>query len=175
MAGLAERITDLIRPSLAAKGLAVVQVKIVDGSNRKTIQILAENEATNRITLDECALASRTIATLLEVEDIVPGAYNLEVSSPGIDRPLITAADFERFLGFEAKVETALPISGRSRFRGILKALENENLTIEVDNAEHEIALGNIAQAKLTLSDALLKAYQKGGKFAPKSETKTEA
>lgn len=104
MAALADRIEALIRPALAAKGIDIVQIKIVDGSKRKTLQILAENAATGRITLDECATASRTISALLDVEDVVAGAYNLEVSSPGIDRPLMKAADYEKFIGFEARI-----------------------------------------------------------------------
>lgn len=174
MSTLVNKIDAIIRPSLAAKGIDIVQIKLVEGAKRKTIQILAENTATGRITLDECALASRTISALLDVEDVVPGAYNLEVSSPGIDRPLVNMADFAKYLGFEARIETSLPIAGRGKFRGMLRQAEGDTITIEVDGAEHSIALGNVAQAKLVLSDALIKAYQKGGVFAPKDEPKPE-
>jgi ribosome maturation factor RimP len=113
-----QKLMDLLDGPLQADGLELVQVKLVDGAKRKTLQVLLENAQTGRITLDECAQASRKISMLLDVEDVISGAFNLEVSSPGIDRPLVKRADFERFLGFEAKVESKLPIDGRRRFKG---------------------------------------------------------
>lgn len=174
MSTLVTRIDEIIRPALAAKDIDVVQIKIVDSNQRKTIQILADNLVTGRITLDECAQASRTISALLDVDDVVPGAYNLEVSSPGIDRPLVKMADYEKYQGFEAKLETALPVGGRSRFRGVLKAPESEQVSIQVDGTLYQIPLGNISQAKLVLTDALIKAHQKGGASAPKEQPNTE-
>lgn len=176
MTGLLDRIDAIIRPALAAKGIEIVQMKMVDGKKRKTLQILAENAQTGRITLDECAIASRTISMLLDVEDVINGAYNLEVSSPGIDRPLTKPSDYKKFLGFEARIETALPMAGRSRFRGVLAASTEEDVTITVDGVPHLISFGNVAQAQLVLSDALIKAYQKGGAFyvAPAKDETTQ-
>lgn len=170
MKTLEQRIADLIAPSLEATGLEVVQVKLVEGARRKTVQVLLENRETGHITLDECAGASHTISALLDVEDLIAGAFNLEVSSPGIDRPLVKRSDFERFLGFEAKVETALPVSGRRRFRGQMTALEDDTLTMRVDGEDYRLALGNIASARLVLSDALLQAQQGKGQ-EKKAET----
>lgn len=155
-------IRDIITPSLEAKDLEVVQVKMIDGSKRKTLQILVENMKTGRVTLDECSDASRTISALLDVEDVIASAYQLEVSSPGIDRPLVKPADFERYLGFEAKIETQLPVQGRRRFKGQLITLEDQQLSIRVDATEYSIPLSNIMSAKLVLNDALMKAHKQG-------------
>lgn len=158
MKPLSEQITDLIAPSLEPMNIEIVQVQVVDGAKRKTIQVLAENRETGRITLDECAKASRTISALLDVEDVIRGAYNLEVSSPGIDRPLVKAADFAKYVGFEVKVETALPVDGRRRFRGELIEASEDNVVVRVDGADHRLSIGNIQQAKPVLTEALIKA-----------------
>lgn len=157
-----QKLTDLLSPALEAKGLELVLIKLVDGANRKTLQVLVENAKTGRVTLDECADASRTISALLDVEEAISGAFNLEVSSPGIDRPLVKRADFERFLGFDAKLEVKLPIDGRRRFKGQLLMLEGDDITMKIDGESHVIALANVASAKLVLTDALMKAYQSG-------------
>lgn len=162
MKTLNHKIADTIRPSMEADGFSLVQVNVMDGSRRRTIQVLAENTKTGRITLDECAQLSHTISALLDVEDVIEGAYNLEVSSPGVDRPLITKADFERYQGFEAKIETALPVDGRRRFKGPLVAVDEVSVTIRVDNQEYRLILDNIHAAKLVLTDALIKAHQDG-------------
>jgi ribosome maturation factor RimP len=95
------------------------------------------------------------------VEDPISGAYTLEVSSPGIDRPLVKRADFERFTGFEAKIETKLPIEGRRRFKGKLKALEGDEIVMDtVEGALSRIPLHMVQSAKLLLTDELIKASQ---------------
>lgn len=162
MQTLEQKISDLVGNPLAAKGLELVQIKIVDGAKRKTVQVFIENTHTGRVTLDECAQASRTISALLDVEDIISSAFNLEVGSPGIDRPLVKRADFERFLGFDAKVETQLPVSGRRRFKGQLRQLEGDKLSITVDSDTFDIDISNIHTAKLILNDALMKAHKDG-------------
>lgn len=167
MKALTERIAEIISPSLEADGFGVVQVNVVDGNKRRTVQVLAENVETGRITLDECAKLSHTISALLDVEDVIPSAYNLEVSSPGIDRPLVKAADYERYIGFDAKIETALPVDGRRRFKGPLTAVDETSVTIKVDNEEYCLAMDNVHSAKLVLNDALIKAHQ-DGKFESK-------
>lgn len=162
MKTLNSKIADVIRPSMEADGFALVQVNVMDGSRRRTIQVLAENEKTGRITLDECAQLSHAISALLDVEDVIEGAYNLEVSSPGVDRPLINQADFEKYQGFDAKIETALPVDGRRRFKGVLVAVDDLSVTIRVDNQDYRLVLDNIHAAKLILTDALIKAHQDG-------------
>ncbi len=160
MQPLTERIAELIRPSLAAMELELFDVQVIDGKKRKTLQIFAENSRTGRITLDECAQASRTISTLLDVEDVMQGAYSLEVSSPGIDRPLSRLADYERHLGFDVKVETRLPVNGRRRFKGQLIGAQPDSITLRIDGEDHQLKLADIASARPVLTDALIKAHR---------------
>ena len=112
------------------------------------------------MTVEHCAEISRALSALLDVADPLPGAYQLEVSSPGIDRPLVRRADFERFAGFEARIETATPIEGRRRFRGRLGRLEGDVVHLEAPEGERSIPFSAIKKAKLILTDDLLAAAQ---------------
>ncbi len=160
MQTLEQKLTDLIAPPLESMGLELVQIRLIDGAKRKTLQVLADNPTTERITVDECARASRTISALLDVEEVFSQAFNLEVSSPGIDRPLIKPKDFEKYLGFEAKIECKLPMEGRRRFKGQMQAFDNNEISILVDGELYRIDLNNIASAKLVMTEALLKAHK---------------
>ncbi len=152
------RIIETIEAPLEHMGYRLVQVKLGEGSKRRVLRILAERASDGMMNVDDCTQVSRTVSTLLDVEDPIKGAYDLEVSSPGIDRPLVKESDFETYLGFEAKIETSLPITGRRRFKGPLMALENGEVFIEVDKEQYAINLDNIAQAQLVLTDELIKA-----------------
>jgi len=116
---LRDRVEALLQPVLEAMDFDLVRV-MVQGTVRTTLQVMAERRDGGAMTVDDCADISRAVSAVLDVEDPLPGSYTLEVSSPGIDRPLVRSQDFERFTGFEAKIETARPISGRKRFRGKL-------------------------------------------------------
>ena len=157
MKSLVEQIQDLITPSLAAMGFELVQVKMMDGKSQQTLQIMAER-ADGSMSLDDCASVSRQVSAVLDVEDLITAAYRLEVSSPGIDRPLVKVADFEKYLGHAAKIETALPINGRKRFSGPLKTVLGEDITITVDGKDFTVPFIDIQSAKLVLTDALIKA-----------------
>ena len=163
------QIEQAIATPLASKNLEVVQIRLLQGETSKRLQILIENNQTGKVTLDECADASRLISAILDVEDCVAGRYALEVSSPGIDRPLIKQADYETYLGFEAVIETNLPVDGRRRFKGQLLKCEANEVHIKVDNATFVLPMSNIRQAKLVTTDALLKAH-KEGRFLRKKE-----
>jgi ribosome maturation factor RimP len=110
------------------------------------------------MTVEDCAEISRTVSALLDVADPIVGAYTLEVSSPGIDRPLIRREDFARFAGFEAKIELNAPQDGRRRFRGKLLGVEGDAVRLLVDDAPVALPLAAVARAKLVLTDALLAA-----------------
>lgn len=125
------RIEALITPAVQAMGYDVVRV-LVSGQQRPVLQVMAERVDGAPMTVDDCADISRALSALLDVEDPITGAYTLEVSSPGIDRPLTRLADFVRFAGFEARVESALPIDGRKRFRGTLMGVQDEQVRIAV-------------------------------------------
>jgi ribosome maturation factor RimP len=153
------KIDALIAPSLEAMGYRVVRVAVT-GGRRATLQIMAERVDEKAMTVEDCADISRTVSALLDVADPIAGAYTLEVSSPGIDRPLVRREDFERFAGFEAKVELTAPVDGRRRFRGKLLGVEGDAVRLLVDAAPVALPLAAVARAKLVLTDELLAASQ---------------
>ena len=154
---LAERIAKLITPAIEAMGFDLVRVQ-VSGSQRPTLQIMAEPASGRTMSVDDCAEISRAISAVLDVEDPIAGAYSLEVSSPGIDRPLTRRADFERFAGYEASVELAEPIEGQRRFKGRLMGVEGEAVRMAGLEREVELPMRQIRRAKLVLNDELLAA-----------------
>jgi len=158
---LAEQIEALITPSVTAMGFAIVLVKLSDSKQSRLLQIMAEKPGA-LISLDECAMISRQISAVLDVEDIIPGEYRLEVGSPGIDRPLVKLADFSAYVGHVAKVETALPVDGRKRFTGTLKPVAGDTVIITVDGRDVLLPFIDIHSAKLVLTDALMKKVASG-------------
>jgi ribosome maturation factor RimP len=156
---LAERIAKLIAPTIEALGFDLVRVQL-SGSQRPTLQVMAEPVSGRAMSVDDCADISRAISALLDVEDPITGTYSLEVSSPGIDRPLTKAKDYERFLGHEAKVETNAPIDGRKRFKGAIKSVDAKAVELTVEGADIRIPFADIHKAKLVLTDALIKLHQ---------------
>jgi len=158
--GLAAEIAGLAEPVLADLGFRLVRV-VVSGRNGATVQIMAERPE-GTITVEECAEISRRLSPVLDVRDPMKGQYTLEVSSPGIDRPLVRPSDFDAWAGYEAKIEMKELISGRKRFRGVLEGIEGEEVRIEVelDQLGRQIVglpLGLIGEARLVLTDELIR------------------
>jgi ribosome maturation factor RimP len=153
-------ITAMIAPSLEAMGYRIVRVAFT-GGRRPTLQIMAERRDGAAMSVDDCADISRAVSALLDVADPIPVAYALEVSSPGIDRPLIDRDDFVRYAGYEAKVEMSNLIDGRKRFRGRLLGAEDGVVRIAVEDREVALPLAEVVRAKLVLTDELLAAAQK--------------
>jgi ribosome maturation factor RimP len=152
-------VATLIEPTLQAMGYALVRVAIVGGAGRPTLQVMAERVDGAAMSVDDCADISESISAVLDVEDPIAGAYTLEVSSPGIDRPLVKKADYDRFAGFEARVETSEPVSGRKRFRGRLLGTGEDTVRLKLDTGEDvEVPLARISKAKLVLTDELIAA-----------------
>jgi ribosome maturation factor RimP len=161
------RIAEIIEPSLDAMGYRVVRVAVL-GAGRMTLQIMAERRDEAPMTVDDCADISRSVSALLDVADPIAGAYTLEVSSPGIDRPLVRPEDYDRFAGFEARIELSQPLSGRKRFRGRLLGRAGDSIRLIAETGEVEVPLSAIARAKLVLTDDLLAhAQNKPGLAAP--------
>ena len=154
-----QQVTELIEPTLRDMGFELVRV-LMSGGQRPTLQIMVERGDHAPTTLDDCAEASRAVSAVLDVADPLPGAYRLEVTSPGIDRPLVRRADYERFAGFEARLETELPIDGRRRFRGRLLGMAGDRVRLALPEGEQSIPLDAIKKAKLVLTDDLLAAAQ---------------
>jgi ribosome maturation factor RimP len=158
--GLAAQLAGLVEPVLEDLGFRLVRVTI-SGHNGTTVQIMAERPD-GTITVEECAKISRNLSPLLDAHDPLPGHYALEVSSPGIDRPMARVSDFETWAGYEAKIELKQPLSGRKRFRGLLAGVENGEVRIEVelDQLGHQLVglpVALIAEARLVLTDALIR------------------
>ena len=156
---LVRRIEALIAPTVEALGFRVVKVDFTGGSNPRLL-IMAENAATGSMDVENCATVSRAVSAVLDVEDPLAGNYALEVSSPGIDRPLVRFEDFERFMGFEAKIETSRAIDGRKRFKGRLADVKDGVVRIETKDQVYDLAYQDIENAKLLLSDDLIAASE---------------
>lgn len=153
------QVTELIEPTLHDMGFELVRV-LMSGGQRPTLQVMVERSDQGPVTLDQCAEVSHAISALLDVADPLPGAYRLEVTSPGLDRPLVRRADYERFAGFEARLETELPLEGRRRFRGRLLGIADDQVRLALPEGETSIPFDAIKKAKLVLTDELLAAAQ---------------
>ncbi len=154
--GVAARIAGLIEPALGTLGFRLVRVKVT-GRDGGTLQVMAERPD-GTFSIDDCAVASRALSPILDVEDPIQSAYRLELSSPGIDRPLARRSDIERALGHEAKIEMTSMVGGRKRFRGVLEAIENGAVKLKSTEGKEDalLPMNEIADAKLVLTDALI-------------------
>jgi ribosome maturation factor RimP len=159
--GTALQVARLVEPVLENLGFRLVRVRMI-GAAARTLQIMAERPD-GTMSIDDCETASRAISPLLDVEDPVSGRYDLEVSSPGIDRPLVRAEDFERWSGHEAKIELAEPLAGRRRFRGAIGGFANGEVSLFIDSpdggkekVEARLPFDHISEAKLILTDRLI-------------------
>ena len=158
--GLEARIARIVEPVANDLGYSLVRVKLTQ-ENGLTLQIMAE-DADGRFTITDCERLSKDLSPVLDVEDPIDREYHLEVSSPGIDRPLVRARDFATYIGHEAKVELSDLLDGRKRFRGIIKAVDDDTVTITLPDApkdtdpDHRLPLLLLAEAKLVMTDALM-------------------
>ncbi len=151
-----ERITHAIEPSVESMGYRLVQVRLADGTRRKTLTIMAERADGVFMSFDDCSEISQTVSALLDVDDPITGAYDLEVCSPGIDRPLTKLDDFKRYEGYEIKCETLIPIDGRKRFRGKITGCKGEIISLAAESGDVQVSFGNLRTAKLVANDTSL-------------------
>jgi ribosome maturation factor RimP len=152
-------LTALIEPEADALGLRVVRVVMLGGTSDPTLQVMAERPDTRQLTLDDCATLSRRLSELFDEVDPIEHAYRLEVSSPGIDRPLTRLADYDDWTGHEARIKLVEPIEGRKMFDARLDGIEGDDTVVVI--AKHgamRIPFEGIASAKLVLTDKLIKA-----------------
>jgi ribosome maturation factor RimP len=162
--GLEARIARIVEPVANDLGYSLVRIKMLQ-ENGLTLQIMAE-DATGRFTITDCERLSKDVSPVLDVEDPIDREYHLEVSSPGIDRPLVRARDFANYIGHEAKIELSDLLDGRKRFRGIIKAVDAETVTVTLPDApkgedpDHKLPLMLLAEAKLVMTDALMNMAQ---------------
>jgi ribosome maturation factor RimP len=153
-------LLELIEPVAESLGLDIVRVRLMGGTLRRRLQIMAERPTDHDIAVEECARLSRAVSEVLDAADPISGEYLLEVSSPGVDRPLTRQSDFDLFEGFEARLETDRMIEGRKRFKGTIAGTEGENIAIDLDGEEDTalIPFDWLVDAKLVLTDELMKA-----------------
>lgn len=153
----AKGIEALIVPSLEAMGYRIVRT-VFTGGRGATLQVMAERADDTAMSVDDCSLVSQTVSALLDVADPIAESYQLEVSSPGIDRPLFRPEDYERFAGFEAKLELHQPLDGRRRFRGRLLGLDGDAVKVNLGAEIVRLPFAGIARAKLVLTNELIAA-----------------
>lgn len=159
-----ERVAQIITPVIVDMGFELVRIRIM-GGEMKTLQIMADKPQ-GGIEVDDCADISNAVSAVLDVEDPISDAYNLEVSSPGIDRPLTRLKDFEMFEGYEAKLETHDMIDGRRRFKGELAGVEGTEVLINVEEGTIGLEFDWLSDAKLVLTDDLIKEMLRQRKAA---------
>jgi ribosome maturation factor RimP len=162
--GLEARIARIVEPIANDLGYALVRIKMSQ-ENGLTLQIMAE-DANGRFNITDCERLSKDVSPVLDVEDPIDREYHLEVSSPGIDRPLVRARDFATYIGHEAKIELTDLLDGRKRFRGIIKAVDADTVTVTLPDApkdtdpDHKLPLMLLAEAKLVMTDKLMNMAQ---------------
>ncbi len=153
--GIEARVAHIVEPVVEGLGYRLVRVKI-SAMNGMTVQIMAE-KPDGTMNVEDCEAVSRDVSPTLDVEDPIDSAYNLEVSSPGIDRPLVRHSDFVRWADHQAKIELANPLDGRKRFKGRLAGIEDHKVGLDVDGNLVWLPLADIGEARLVLTDALIR------------------
>jgi ribosome maturation factor RimP len=169
-----DSISQMIEPSLTPMGYRLVRVVMTSG-RRVTLQVMAERLDDLPITLEDCTQISHSVSSLLDVADPIPGGYTLEISSPGIDRPLVRMEDYDRFSGCEAKIELAVPLHGRRRLRGRLLGTSGGAVRLLTEAGEERLPLDSVARAKLVLTHDLISRTQREPlkPFPPQSAIQT--
>lgn len=162
------RLAEIVTPVIEDLGFELVRIRLMGGET-KTLQIMAERPG-GGIEVDECAEISNAVSAILDVEDPVSDNYHLEVSSPGIDRPLTRLKDFDTFEGYDARLDTAELVGGRKRFKGVLAGIEGDEILINIEDQGQDVTVGLqfdwLVDAKLVLTDELIKEMLKARKAA---------
>ena len=147
MAKFEQKLTDMLRPAVEETGKNLLGVEYISAGNNSVLRLFIDHE--NGINVDDCAEVSRQVGAILDVEDPISSEYSLEVSSPGVDKPLFEMAHFQSVIGETINVKSSMPLNGRRKFKGTLVAIEKETLIIEVDGTDYEIVISNVDKANL--------------------------
>lgn len=166
-----ERVIALIEPTASGLGYRIVRVR-VSGNRRKRLQIMAERVSDGEMGIDDCGRLSRALSPVFDLEDPIQGEYDLEISSPGIDRPLMRVEDFERFISFDAKLETAGMVDGRRRFKGVIASVAGDVITLTTDTGDVQLNFSALSDARLVLTDRLIELDLKRARAAESADAK---
>ncbi len=147
MAKFEQKLTDMLRPAVQETGKELLGVEFISAGNNSVLRLFIDHE--NGIDVDDCAEVSRQVGAILDVEDPISSEYNLEVSSPGVDKPLFELSHFQQVIGEIVNVKLSMPLNGRRKFKGLLTAIENDALIVEVDSIDYELVINNIDKANL--------------------------
>ncbi|NNN69946.1 MULTISPECIES: ribosome maturation factor RimP [Vibrio] len=147
MTGLERQLTEMLDAPVAASGYELVGLEFIRAGEHSTLRIYIDHE--NGINVDDCAEVSHQVSAVLDVEDPISMAYNLEVSSPGLERPLFKAAHYEQFIGHEVSIVLKMGVGNRRKWKGIIHSIDGETVAISVDGKEELFALSNISKANL--------------------------
>lgn len=147
MAKFEQKLTDMLRPAVEETGKELLGVEFISAGNNSVLRLFIDHE--NGINVDDCAEVSRQVGAILDVEDPISSEYNLEVSSPGVDKPLFEMAHFKTVIGEIVNVKISMPLNGRRKFKGTLVAIENDTLIVNVDGDDYELAFSNVDKANL--------------------------
>ncbi|HYD36669.1 MAG TPA: ribosome maturation factor RimP [Allosphingosinicella sp.] len=152
------RLVELLDPVAEAAGFELVRLRLMGGTEQRRLQIMAERPD-GEMNVEDCAILSRAVSEVLDAADPIAGEYTLEVSSPGVDRPLTRLKDFETWEGYEARIELDRVAEGRKRFKGVLAGIEDDSVALNLENDDHTtmIPFSWITDAKLVLTDELMK------------------
>ena len=172
------KLLELLDPVAEAAGYEIIRLRLMGGNERRRLQIMAERASDGDMVVEDCARLSRAISEVMDAADPISGEYTLEVSSPGIDRPLTRPKDFEAWEGFEVKIELDRLAEGRKRFRGVLAGIEGDQVGIDLEGEAETamIPLAWIVEAKLVLTDELMKRGAEGraARLASEQQQTTE-
>jgi len=147
LAKFEHKLTAMLRPAVEETGKELLGVEFISAGNHSVLRIFIDHE--NGIDVDDCAEVSRQVGAILDVEDPISSEYSLEVSSPGLDRPLFEKSQYEAVIDETVEVKISMPLNGRRKFKGKLVAIENDSLIVMVDNEEYELVISNIDKAHL--------------------------
>jgi len=167
-----ERILALIEPTATQMGYRLVRVRL-SGNRRKRLQLMAERVADGVMLVEDCERLSRAVSPMFDLEDVIQGEFDLEVSSPGIDRPLMRIEDFERYQGYEAKIETAAMVNGQRRFKGVIARVAGDIITLTTPTGDVDLEFSALSDARLVLTDKLIELDLKRAKAAEAAEQKS--
>jgi len=147
LAKFEQKLTDMLRPAVEETGKELLGIEFISAGNNSVLRLFIDHE--NGIDVDDCAEVSRQVGAILDVEDPISSEYNLEVSSPGIDKPLFDMAHFKSVIGETVNIKLSMPLNGRRKFKGTLVAIEDDILILDVDGSDYELVFKNVDKANL--------------------------